>query len=75
MMPQVMQAYLHFIWWRPPENWELNKGKDGRHQTEESERETWMDVFVVESLMAMYDDGVSDKSRASCGADGCGASV
>lgn len=30
-----MQAYLHFIWWRPPENWELNKGKDGRHQTEE----------------------------------------
>lgn len=30
-----MQAYLHFIWWGPPENWELNKGKDGRHQTEE----------------------------------------
>lgn len=25
--------------------------------------------------MAMYDDGVSDKSRGSSGADRCGASV
>lgn len=34
-MPQVMQAYLHFIWWRPQENWGLNRGLDGRHQTDE----------------------------------------
>lgn len=33
-MPQVVQAYLHSIWWRPQENWGLNKGTDGR-QTDE----------------------------------------